>query len=227
MWDDLLLVAGAYIIGAFPLLSLLGRLKGLDLTAEEDLHQALWQKGGRLLGATGLGWDVVKGMFPVLVGESLHFELSTIAIAAIAAVAGQMWSAFDRFQGEKGNTTGLGMALVLAPKALGLALVPVAVGALWRTMPRLLSPSQSLNERLKFGGPPSRSLPLGVLVGSALLPLLAWWIEKHSIELTLAFLALLLLIVLKRLTAGLSHDLKTANNKKRILINRLLYDRSC
>lgn len=225
MWAESLMILGSYLLGSFPLLYLLGRLHGVDLREEEDMHIALWRKVGRLEGGTGLIWDVAKGAIAVLIARSLGFEIGIVALAGLAAVGGQMWSVFLRFEGEKGNTTGLAMAAALAPKPLLVALVPILLGATIRTAPRFLARSQSLNQRLKFGGPPSLSLPLGMAIGFGVMPLAAWWLGQPP-EVSLVLSALFLFIIAKRLTAGLGEDLKEASSKRSILINRLLYDRS-
>lgn len=68
-------------------------------------------------------------------------------------------------------------------------------------------------------------MPLGMLLGFALFPL-GSWLTNLSGKIALGCLILFVLIVVKRLTAGLANDLKTASDKKNILLNRLLYDRS-
>ena len=226
MWVNALLILGAYLLGAFPVVYLIGKVRGFDLSKEEDMHISLWQKVGRGEGVIGISWDVAKGAIAVIVAkEVLGFGLTTVAGVGIAVVIGEMWSIFLRFRGEKANTTGLGMAAALAYQALPFILVPVALGAGIRIVPRLLNPNQSLTERLKFGGSPSLSLPLGMLIGFALLPLGCWYL-KLPMEVTLTCLALFFLIMLKRLTPGLRNDLKTTNNRKSIVLNRLLFDRS-
>jgi glycerol-3-phosphate acyltransferase PlsY len=219
------MVVGAYLLGAFPLLHILGKLRGLSITREDDAHLILWREGGLLAGLGGIVWDIGKGAVPVLVAHALGFSILTAALAGLAVVLGQMWSIFLGFGGEKGNSTGLGMALALAPRALLLALVPILTGALVRTAPRMLDSSQTKRERLKLGGPPSRSLPLGMLIGFAVLPLSAWGWRQPG-EVVLVFVALFLAIVVKRLTDGLMADLKVVGDKRSILLNRLLYDRS-
>jgi hypothetical protein len=104
------------------------------------------------------------------------------------------------------------------------ALVPIVVGASVRTIPRLRDSSQPVSDRLRFGGPPSRSLPLGMLGGFATLPL-ASWLMGRPLEVTIAFLAVLLMVVMRRITAGLRKELKSDGNKKAIVLHRLLYDR--
>jgi len=110
---DVALVIGAYLLGSVPYMILLGRAKGIDLSQEDDLHIALWRKVGRLEGLSGVLVDVLKGAIPVVIGFIFDFHLAVIASAGVAAVAGQMWSVFQKFDAERGNTTGAGMMLTL------------------------------------------------------------------------------------------------------------------
>lgn len=223
MSAEVALILGAYLIGSLPHLSALAKLRGIHL--EGDLHISLWRKGGRLVGTIGILLEFIKGVTPVLVGKGLDFSLFIIALAGLAVVSGQMWPIFTRFNGEKGNSIGLAMAGALAIKPLLIALVPIAGGVAIRTVPRLLDASQPLNERLKLGGPPSRSLPLGMGIGFLLLPIVSWWLGEPLV-ITLCFFALFILIMIRRLTAGLRGDLEVNTNIRGILINRLLYDRN-
>jgi len=226
MWADALLILGAYLLGAFPIVYLLGRMRGFDLSKEEDMHLSLWRKVGRREGFIGITWDIVKGgVAVVLVDKFSDFAWGTVVGVGVAVVVGRMWSIFLRFRGEKANTTSLGVSAALAYQALPFLLVPMALGAGIRTVPRFFGSRQSLNERLKFGGPPSLSLPLGMLAGFALFPLGCWCMNRPW-ETILAGVLIFLLIITKRLTAGLKEDLKTATNKRSILLNRLLFDRS-
>lgn len=226
MWAYFAIIFGAYLLGAFPSLYILGKLRGVDLGGEEDLHISLWRKVGMLEGTVGIVGDVAKGVIPVVVARILDFSPAIVAGSGLAAVVGQMWSVFSRFSGEKGNTTGLGMAVALTPnKALLLPLLAMAAAAIIRVVPGLLGSNQPLKKRLQFGSSPSRILPLGMIIGFALLPL-SCWLTRQTWEITLACFILLVLIIIRRLTAGIREDLKTESNKKSILVNRLLYDRS-
>lgn len=236
MLADIALVIGAYLLGAVPYMLLLGRAKGFDLSQEGDLHMALWRKIGRLEGLSGVLVDVLKGAIPIIIGFIFHFSLTVIASAAVAAIAGQMWPVFKRFDGERGNSTGLGIVIALpvgltltgSPQAwlvLLIAAIPALTGFGIRTIPRFMTPDQTVNERFMLGGPPSRSLPLGNAIGFAIAPMASWCL-KQPIEMTLGLVAIFVAIMARRLTVGLRADLKTATNVKSILINRLLYDRS-
>ncbi|MBM4447523.1 MAG: hypothetical protein FJ023_09335 [Chloroflexi bacterium] len=234
---DIALVIGAYLLGSLPYMSLLGRAKGVDLSKEEDLHIALWHKVGRLEGLSGVIVDILKGVIPIVIGFVFDFPLAVTAAAGVAAVIGQMWPVFRKFDGEKGNTAGAGMLLTLtvclsmtesshAYWVLIIAAVPALTGFFIRTMPRFMASGQTMSERFMMGGPVSNSLPLGMIITFAIAPLASWLLIQPA-EMTLGLLAVFIAIVVRRLTARLGPDLKTATTSVRsILINRLLYDRS-
>jgi len=226
MWDKVALVIGFYILGSFPLLYLLGRLHGVDLRQYDDMHIALWRHVGRVEGFIGVVFDFAKGVIAVLIArDALGFEPGWVAVAGVVAVIGQMWPVFLKFDGERGNSTGLAMSGALATYAMFIALVPVVIGAAVRTIPRFLQRNQNINEKLKFGGPPSLSLPLGMVGFFAVLPLTAWAVGQPW-DVIYSFIVLFVMIILRRLTAKLSEDLRKPTWKNRMLINRVLFDRS-
>ncbi len=223
MWTGGALILGAYLLGSLPHLAALAKLRGISL--EGDSHLSLWRTGGRFVGTLGILGEFAKGVVAVLVVKSLGFGLLIIGLAGLAVVIGQMWPVFSRFDGEKGNSVGLAMAGALAPHVVFISLVPIIIGVAIRTVPRLLDNSKSLNERLKFGGPPSCSLPLGMAIGFLVMPIASWRLGEPLV-INVGLLALFVLIMVRRLTAGLKADLKANTEIRGILINRLLYDRS-
>jgi len=236
MWDiagDIVLIISSYLLGSFPYMLLRSRAKKFKFAPGEDYHTAMWRKVDHREGAAGVGVDVLKGVIPIVAGFIFDFSLAIIAIAGVAAVIGQMWPVFQKFNGEKGNTTGAGMIVTFCPFigggawfALGAGLFCFFIGFAVRTVPRFLRKGQTFNERLNFGGPISNSLPLGMACGFAVMPLVSWLLSQ-PVELTLALTATFLAIVIRRLTANLDADLKTARTSTaKIVINRLLFDRS-
>lgn len=224
-------ILGSYLLGSFPYMTLLCKAKGFDFSREVDLHLSILRKVGFPEALSGIVVDVLKGIVPLLVGFYLHFTPPIIAAGGIAAIVGQMWPVFNRFDGEKGNTTGFGIVIGLsvvyniAVIFLSGAVVVIA-GFLIRTIPRFTKSGKNMEERLKFGGPPSNSLPLAMLIAFAVMPLLAWFIGVPFHVLVLLIIVFVL-IVIRRLTAGLGADIKTAKTSIfRILVMRFLLDRS-
>jgi hypothetical protein len=222
----ILWIIGAYLYGAVPVVYLIGRLRGVDLSKEEDMHISLWRKVGRVEGFFGILWDVVKGAIAVLVVDrGFHLEDWVVAWVGVAVILGEMWSVFLKFRGEKSNTTGMGMAAALVYQAIPFILVPIVIGAGIRTLPRFFRRGQSMDERMELGGPPSLSLPLGMFFGFALFPA-GCWIMGAGWERIAVGIALFALIVFKRVTCGLSDDIGKEGLRPVTLINRLLFDRS-
>ncbi len=222
MWAGILLVVGAYLFGSVPHLRFLSWLRGIRL--DGDYHQELWYRAGRLTGVLGVIGEFVKGAVPVLVGKALGFDPAFVVAAGVAAVCGQMWPVFARFDGEKGNSIGIAMTAALAPLALLCSLGFVIVALVIRMAPRLRARSSG---RRIIGGEYSRSLPLGMLACFFALPFFAWAFGEPPAYLWGLAALFLLMMVVRRLTAGLRLDLRESPDRRRdILLRRLLYDRA-
>ena len=226
MLVDVVFVAGAYLFGSLPVLYWIGLMKGFDLRQEDDMHQALWRKVGFIEGSAGVLWDIFKGPIPPLVAQFLlELDILIVGLSGLAVVAGQMWPIFLRFDsGEKGNTTGLGVTLAISPPTLGIAAIPIIIGALWRIISS--NSAATTTERLKFSGV-SDAMPLGMLIGFASLSPAAWLLREEPMVVW-TFIGLFALLVVRRLTAKLRQDLKSdpRATTASILKNRFLYDRS-
>lgn len=208
MFSALLLSTGSYLLGCFPQVYLLGKARGVDLRREPDLHIALWHRAKYTAVLAVLG-DLTKGVIPILVGRGLGFGPEAVALAGLMVSLGQMWPLPFLDTGGKGNTTGIAMAITLAPRAFLFALIPLGL---------------ALAIRL-FEGFNSRSLPLGIALAFAILPL-ASHTTHQPLSITLALLGLFLAIIIRRLTAGLRADLRGDRSRRSIFLNRLLFDRS-
>lgn len=220
---DIALVAGAYLFGSIPHLHILARIRRIELSG--DFHQDLWYRGGRAIAVIGVLGEFAKGIVPVLAGIALGFGIPAIALAGLAAVSGQMWPVFSRFDGEKGNSVAIAMVFTLVTDAALLAIIPVIIALIIRTATRLLSQSEAAGDKSIVGGSYSRSLPIGMAICFFILPGVCWYLGK-PIETTLVCAALFILIMIRRLTAGIRIDLQTSNDTKGIISRRLLYDRA-
>ena len=226
----ILIIIASYFLGAVPFMILIGRARGVDLSQAPDLHHALWYDVGRGWGILGFMLDVLKGVLPVLAGFLLGFPIAINALAGMAALCGQMWPVFRRFDGERGNTVSVGITFTLCVAygvplmfliALGFALAGFAV----RTALRWKSSGSNLNERLRLGGSPSLVFPLGVIIGFASFPVTSG-LFGQPLQMTLGLAGVVILILLRRLTAGLLADLRGNSHPLNVIINRLLFDRS-
>ncbi len=223
MWADIILVVGSYIFGSVPHLSLLGKLRRVEL--DGDFHENLWYRAGKVFGVLGVLGEFIKGALPVLVAKGLGFCPASVALAGLAAVCGQMWPVFARFEGEKGNSIALAVVIALAPVPGLLAVIPIIIALIVRTVPRLIARFRKSGEQSFIGGSYSRSLPVGMFICFLVLPFVSWYCGE-AVETVWCFSALFLLIMTRRLTAGLRADLKVGGDIGSILLKRLLYDRA-
>lgn len=132
MLDVVLISVIAYLFGSFPTAIIAGKiLKKIDIR----------DYGSGNAGATNvlrtLGWkaalvvlliDMFKGFVPVFwIAPAVHVQVDTLIylqiLAAIAAIAGHIWTIFAGFKGGKGVGTSAGVFLALAPLPLLIALL--------------------------------------------------------------------------------------------------------
>lgn len=223
MWADIVFVLGSYIFGSLPHLHFLAKLRHVEL--DGDFHENLWYRAGRVLGVAGIIGEFIKGAVPVLVGKSLDFGLATVAIAGLAAVCGQMWPVFSRFDGEKGNSIAIAMFVALTPIPGLVAVVIIIISLIIRSVSRLKAKAGKSGDKSLIGGTYSRSLPLGMVGCFLSLPFSSWYFGE-PMAIVWCYAALFVLIMIRRLTAGLSDDLKASRDVRGILLRRLLYDRA-
>jgi glycerol-3-phosphate acyltransferase PlsY len=132
----LIVLVVAYLIGSIPSGYLIVRA-----TEGEDIRETgsggtgatnVSRRAGKGAGVMTLILDVLKGALAVFVTS--HFSEAlfpyadwTIAAAGVLAIVGHIFPIWLRFRGGKGVATGLGVFLMLAPVAVGVALVVFAV----------------------------------------------------------------------------------------------------
>jgi glycerol-3-phosphate acyltransferase PlsY len=205
------LLIGAYLLGSVPAAYLAAKWsRGIDLR----------QYGSGNVGASNLltitsKWiaipviifDVGKGAVMVwattqLIGSEAIAQQVTVGLAVII---GHNWPVFLRFNGGRGALTTIGVLLILTP---WLALILVAVAFLFF---------------------PFRQLALGTTVAMAALPLCSWFLSQpfgieEPLPLTLGFLAIFIIVLIRRLTAPRT-SLSASVTPGQLIINRLLFDR--
>jgi len=108
----------AYLIGSISFAVLVSRAFGLP-----DPHTYgsgnpgatnVLRTGRKAAAALTLIGDAVKGWFAVwLAQQHAMGEPLTVAVAAVAVIAGHMWPVFFRFEGGKGISTALGVLVAL------------------------------------------------------------------------------------------------------------------
>src|SRR5579883_2189488 len=120
------LLAGAYLLGAFPTGALVARARGVDLTQHGSRRtgatNALRVLGKRAAAGILLG-DALKGVLAVLLARRCLRSDWAPPVAALLAMTGHTYSVFLGGKGGRGVATGLGALLALSPGALLVAAV--------------------------------------------------------------------------------------------------------
>jgi glycerol-3-phosphate acyltransferase PlsY len=203
-----LLLVGGYLLGSVPAAYLAAKWsRGIDIR-----RHGSGNVGATNVLATGAKWvsiaviifDLGKGMLPVYIAHLLGLPLYQQVIIGLATIIGHNWPVFLGFSGGRGLLTTVGVVFILAP---WLALILVAFAFVWT---------------------PFRQFSLGTLCALILLPLLSWFLSEplgmERAPLTLGFLAMLLVVVIRRLTAPKT-PLSASVSTPQLLLNRLLFDR--
>ncbi len=225
MLTGILLIIGAYLLGSVPHLKLLAKVRRIELSG--DFHQELYKRGGKLIGVMGVIGEFIKGVTPVFFGKAYGLPSGIVAATGLAAVCGQMWTVFSKFDGEKGNSIAIAMVFALVPYAALIGIIPVIIALLVRTVPRIIAKRKYKNIEI-IGGAYSRSLPLGMFVCFLVIPFAAKWLGEPREVIWCLWALFILMIIIRRVTAGLSRDLRSAGggDVKKIILYRLFYDRA-
>lgn len=131
------LVIVAYLAGSIPMGVLVARIAG----GPDPRTIGSGRTGGtNALRALGRKWagvvvsgDLLKGALPVLLARIVtNGDPLVEVLCAAAAVAGAIWSIFNRFRSGRGVGTGVGTMLVIQPLAVVIA-APVFIGVILLT----------------------------------------------------------------------------------------------
>jgi acyl-phosphate glycerol 3-phosphate acyltransferase len=210
---ETLAVVVSYVLASISFPYWIARAKGVDLRAF----------GARKLGGSNLAkattplhgiagglLDGAKGFAAVVIARALGLPVETQLLCGLAAIAGQMWPVFHQFDGGRANATAWGFELAADFIAFFIAWIPVILAAVLRVTVRPR---------------PRRLLPLANLLSYGVFSAVIW--EQEGVTPTvLAGLGALVLVVLRRLTAGVREDLATGAPVMRVIANRALFDRS-
>ena len=157
----LLVIGVAYLLGSIPVGYLI-----VKATRGDDIRETgsggtgatnVSRQAGKVAGIATLLLDAAKGTAAVLMAKQF-LNVPTpddlywwVALTAVAVMLGHMFPVWLRFRGGKGVATGVGVFLVLAPIAVGLAAV-VFLLIVWST----------------------RYVSLGSIIAAAMIPLFVW-----------------------------------------------------
>jgi len=147
-----------YLLGSIPTAYLVSRTrKGIDIRnigsrnmGGANVMREIGAREGVIVGLI----DIAKGVGAVLIAQALNISELWVFGAGFAALVGHNFTVFARFRGGRGSATIIGVFLVLAPEAMLITLVVVAI---------------PFFTTRKFGA--------AILIGFALLPLFLWLLE--------------------------------------------------
>jgi acyl phosphate:glycerol-3-phosphate acyltransferase len=206
-----LLVIASYLLGAVPFSYLSARSRGIDLRKQGTMQVGggnLWRTTSRTLGLLVGLFDFIKGALMMLIAWSLGLDAGLQFAIGLAAVVGHNWPVFLRFHGGRGIATSLGILIILPMLNTNeitnwplVVFFSIAVGGLVI----------------------ARRTPVPVLIGLVSLPVTSS-IVHEPFSLIMGYLAMVLIIIIKRLTAQRSTE-KNQTGIWRILLYRLLFDR--
>ena len=202
-----------YLIASISFPWLIARGYGVDLrvVGSRKLGGSNLAKSiGLLPGIAGGVLDAGKGFAAVIATRALGLPLETQLLCGIAAVVGQMWPVFHRLDGGRANATGWGFALAADPIAALIMGAPLYFGLAGKALVRPR---------------PSRLMPLASLLSFGIFPAVIWE-QEGTTPTVVAGLAVLVLVIVRRISAGLGEDLATGASFGRVIANRALYDRS-
>ena len=204
-----ILIVGAYLLGSIPVSYLVARAHGVDLRAEGTKQVGsgnLWRATSRKYGlAIGI-WDFIKGMIVISVAHAVDMDIAQQIVVGLAAVVGHNWPVFLGFYGGRGAATTLGIVIIIPsindstawPAIIAVCLVVIGTVII-------------------------RSSPLPVFLAAASLPI-TYWPFQEELGIIMAFLAVFLVLAVKRMTAQ-PMDEELAISKKKVLFYRLFFDR--
>jgi len=207
----ILLLVSAYLVGSVPTAYIVARWRrGIDIRQYGSGNVG----ASNLLRASGKGLAIVviivdlgKGILMVWAAQAAGLAFAQQVAVGLAAIIGHNWPVFLRFSGGRGILTTIGVAFAL----------PLVNGPL---VPWAFIISLALAAIFIFG---LHNLPVGTVAGMAALPLVSW-ITNEPLAFILGFLAMFLLMVIRRLTAPKT-SLTASVSTGELLINRLLLDR--
>jgi acyl phosphate:glycerol-3-phosphate acyltransferase len=205
------LVLASYLFSSISFPWLIARLYGVDLRAVGS-HKLggsnLVKSVGVVPGVVGGVLDGAKGFVAYLAAGLLGQAIEVQLLCGVAAVVGQMWPLFHRFDGGRANATGWGFAIAADPIAAFIMGIPIFAALVMKRI-----------------APSTRLVPLASILSFAVFPAVIWE-QVGTTPTVIAGLAVLGLVLIRRVSAGLRADLATGAPFGRVIANRVLYDRS-
>jgi glycerol-3-phosphate acyltransferase PlsY len=210
--EFVLLLLAAYLLGAVPAAYLAAKWSRRIDIRQYGTGQAgagnLWRVTSWRLGLPVAIFDIGKGMPAVWAAQLVGLDIAQQIAVGLAAIVGHNWPVFLRFSNGRGIGTTIGVIVILP---LINDMTPWVVVTFLTIVIVIVSTLIM------------RSSPVPVLAGVAALPLVGWGLGE-PLSVILGFLAIFLIVIIKRLTAPRPAG-AIPINRKQFLLNRLLFDR--
>ena len=199
----ILSIISGYLLGSIPTAYIVSRLrKGVDIRnvgsgnmGGANVMREIGAREGVFVGLI----DIAKGAGAILIAQALNVSELWVFGAGFAALVGHSFPVFAGFRGGRGSATIIGIFLVLAPKAMLVALVVVAIPFFT-----------------------TRKFMAALFIGFGLLPLFIWLLEGSLMLVRYALVIDLFMLVrnlpdLRRLLAqGIMKDIIRDRQQKRL-----------
>jgi len=203
MLPGILSIIIGYLLGSIPTAYIVSRLrKGIDIRTVgsgnmggANVMRQIGTHEGVFVGLI----DVAKGAGAIFIAQTLNISELWIFGTGFAALVGHNFPVFAGFKGGRGSATIIGIFLVLAPEAILVTLVVVAIPFFT-----------------------TRKFTSAILIGFALLPLFVWLFEG-SLALVRYVLAIDLFMLVRNLsgikqvlTKGIIKDMIYDRHRKKV-----------
>jgi glycerol-3-phosphate acyltransferase PlsY len=203
MLPGILSIIIGYLLGSIPTAYIVSRLrKGIDIRnvgsgnmGGANVMREIGTHEGVFVGL----FDIAKGAGAILISQALNVSELWVFGAGFAALVGHSFPVFAGFRGGRGSATIIGIFLVLAPKAMLVTLVVVAIPFFT-----------------------TRKFMAALFIGFGLLPLFIWLLEGSLMLVRYALVIDLFMLVrnlpdLRRLLAkGIMKDIIRDRHQKKL-----------
>jgi glycerol-3-phosphate acyltransferase PlsY len=123
-----LVIIIGYILGSLPTAYIAGRiLKGKDIRKIGDENAGAanaYRELGPRAGILVFIADAAKGAAVILIAQAAHMTQVVVMLAGVAAVVGHNWPVFLGFRGGRGESTTIGVLLVLVTLPMLVLAIP-------------------------------------------------------------------------------------------------------
>ena len=218
MLGALALLLATYLVASLSFPQLIAHAHGIDLheVGTRNLGGGnLGRAVGPIQGLTGGLLDALKSPLAMLAADALGATREVQLACGVVAVAAQQWPLWHRFDGGRGNAPAMALFIAASLRAALLTAPIVLAGLAWGVVQRVRG------RRRVY----SLGTPLGMLAGFVAYPLFAL-LATDDLATALAATLVTVLVVVRRLTAGLRADLRLSRDVSGILLRRLLFDSS-